>query len=253
MNPSQQLMVSNVSAGTPPGQDVITAIGTTSWVAPDGVTSVSVVVVSLAYNAMGGALSYKNNITVVPGNSYTVTNPASAGYPYPRSSFINDSTVSAGAITHRTGDGGGDGRNPGGAGGYSGDGGLANWADYSGGQAGTGGGGGGGAYGDSGPPWPTAVAGIGGSGGVGLLGEGPSGAGGVGGGSSGYPGGGGGGGSGGVPGTTMPPGSGSAPGGNYGGGYGFTVGPPRLMGIGAVRIIWPGDERSFPSTRTADE
>ena len=248
MNPSQQLMVSNVSSGTPPGQDVITATGTTSWVAPDGVTSVSVVVVSRGYAAVGGGLAYKNNITVVPGTSYTVTNPTTSGWPYPRSSFINDATVSAGIVDKRTGDGGGDGRNPGGAGGYSGDGGLANWADYSGGGAGSGGGGGGGAYGDNG-----VVAGIGGSGGVGLEGEGPSGAGGAGGGSAGDPGGGGGGGSGGVPGTTMPPGVGAAPGGNYGGGYGYTVGPTRLVGVGAVRIIWPGDQRQFPSTRTADE
>ena len=247
MNPSQQLMVSNVSAATPPGQDLITTIGITSWVCPDGVTSVSVVCVSRGYSNLGGSLSYKNNITVVPSTSYSVQNPTHSWAPWPRRSyFIGDSTVSAGIADKRTGDGGGNGANPGAAGGYSGNGGLANWGDYSGGNPGAGGGGGGGAYGDDG-----VSAAIGASGGVGLLGEGPSGAGGVGGNPG--PGGGGGGGSGGVPGQTMNPGVGSANGGNYGGGYGYTVGPTRLVGIGAVRIIWPGDQRYFPSTRTADE
>ena len=204
MNPSQQLMVSNVSAATPPGQDLITTIGITSWVCPDGVTSVSVVCVSRGYSNLGGSLSYKNNITVVPSTSYSVQNPTHSWAPWPRRSyFIGDSTVSAGIADKRTGDGGGNGANPGAAGGYSGNGGLANWGDYSGGNPGAGGGGGGG--------------------------------------------------SGGVPGQTMNPGVGSANGGNYGGGYGYTVGPARLVGIGAVRIIWPGDQRYFPSTRTADE
>ena len=39
-------------------------------------------------------------------------------------------------------------------------------------------------------------------------------------------------------------------GGKYGGGssgYGYRNGP------GGARIIWPGDVRQFPSTRTADE
>ena len=51
-----------------------------------------------------------------------------------------------------------------------------------------------------------------------------------------------------------------APGGNYGGGAGgmstfnHYSGPFTAQGaIGAVRIIYPGDARQFPSTRTADE
>jgi hypothetical protein len=46
-------------------------------------------------------------------------------------------------------------------------------------------------------------------------------------------------------------------GGCYGGGGGKAVGAfsndPGYGGRGAVRIIWPGCARSFPSTRTADE
>ena len=44
-------------------------------------------------------------------------------------------------------------------------------------------------------------------------------------------------------------------GGNYGGGSGAQGGngTSQYGGNGAVRIMWPGDERAYPSTRTADE
>lgn len=70
---------SNVVTPAIVGQQAYTTPGTYSWVAPAGVTSVSVVAVGAGAGAGaygggggGGALAYKNNITVVPGNSYTV-------------------------------------------------------------------------------------------------------------------------------------------------------------------------------------
>jgi hypothetical protein len=237
------------------GAQAYTAAGTYTWVAPASVTSVSVVVVGSGRNATAsiggdaGALAYKNNIAVTPGASYTVfiggTSSASTNY------FSSTGLVSAGQATTRTGDGGGNGGTGtssngagGGAGGYSGAGGNGN------GSAGSGGGGGGGiSFGTGGS----------GGGGVGLYGEGSSGAGGyvyasccctettaagggrgsffTGSGAS----------SGGNNGTAYGPGSGS--GGNYGGGGGVNG---ALGGTGAVRIVWPGNIRQFPSTNVGN-
>jgi hypothetical protein len=67
---------------TPPvGQQTFTTTGTTAWVAPSGVTSVSVVCVGAGgggggwygSGGAGGGLAWRNNVTVVPGTSYTVT------------------------------------------------------------------------------------------------------------------------------------------------------------------------------------
>ena len=73
------------SFGPPPGQDAYTTAGTYSWVAPAGVTRVSVLAVGggsgggggfttgVFYGTGGGGgLGYKNNYTVVPASSYTV-------------------------------------------------------------------------------------------------------------------------------------------------------------------------------------
>ena len=43
----------------------------TTWTAPANVTAVSVVCIGAGFQA-GGALAYKNNIEVVPGNSYSL-------------------------------------------------------------------------------------------------------------------------------------------------------------------------------------
>ena len=97
----------------------------------------------------GGALSWKNNISVIPGNSYTIVVPA--GGSVTRASFGGNTTVSAGNYTSRTGQGGGDGGyaetfvadtegGGGGAGGYMGAGG-AGAGDNSSGAPGSGGGG----------------------------------------------------------------------------------------------------------------
>jgi hypothetical protein len=225
-----------------PASQSFTSPGTYTWVAPAGVSSVSVVVVGKAGNP-GAALSYKNNISVTPGSSYSVfiTNSCSS------SSYFNSvGTVSAGLFA-KVGDGGGFGGNaPGGghgAGGYSGCGGIMTCATTGIGTAGTGGAGGGAGYGDNG-----AVAVYGGGGGVGLFGQGANGAGGVGAG----PGGGlsaagGGGGSGGTTGGSSSA-SVAGAGGTFGGGQGYGNCTPGVPGGSGLRIVWPGATRTFPST-----
>ncbi|MDP2651890.1 MAG: hypothetical protein Q8O94_02020 [bacterium] len=243
------------------GQVAYTTPGTYSWTAPAGVTSVSVVVVGGGggphdAGGAGGGLGYNNNITVAPGSSYTVvvgsggiTN-SNGGDSY----FINTSTVKGGGGDHGTpgsgggatggtyvGDGGGNGGGAqdnggagiiysggGGTGGYSGGGGVGGRTGAGSNGSGGGGGGGGGTI-DNGM--------AGGGGGVGILGLGSSGAGGA-------PKMGGTGGSNGAAGGSSPSGNG----GLYGGG-GAEGG---VGGGGAVRIIWPGDTRQFPSTNTED-
>jgi len=203
---------------TPPiaGQQVYTGKSTSySWVAPTGVTSVSVVVVGTA-SIVGGALAYKNNISVTPGSSYCVVIGDASNFSY----FINTSTVRAATGAARLGDGGGNGgqggEGGGGAGGYAGNGGNGSIC----GSAPQNGAGGGGAGGGN----------CVGGGGVGLLGQGTNGAVSGGGGSGGTNG-------------------GAVNGGVYGGG-GVASG---LNGAsGAVRIIWPGNTRSFPSTCTGN-
>jgi hypothetical protein len=303
----------NSSSVTPSskGSQSYTTAGTYSWVAPAGVTKVSVVAVggggggtsrnSCGTAGSGGALGYKNNITVVPGNCYTVV-VGSAGSKGTKtvaatsggdSYFINNTTVKGGggknpgstASTY-VGDGGGAGglgvgnrsstkHGGGGAGGYSGSGGQG--ADPyctigSGGQNGTsgsgGGGGGGGGLGGQfcnigyynccGYNYQyTVYLYSGGGGGVGLFGQGSNGAG-----RAGYSSLGGGGGSGGAQGgggqairyncSTYGPDPGVC-GGNYGGGgASLSFSASDVFGgnggLGAVRIVWPGCSRTFPST-----
>jgi hypothetical protein len=75
------------SAGGPSSQIAYTTPGTYNWVAPAGVTSVSVVAVGAGSSASGyfgiggagGALAYKNNIPVSPGTSYTLVVGAGGG------------------------------------------------------------------------------------------------------------------------------------------------------------------------------
>ena len=250
-------VVAAANTGVEPGQQAYTTAGTYSWTAPYGVTSVCVVCVgggggigglTQDYAGGGGGLGWKNNIAVIPGNTYTVVVGANEQNSY----FINTSTVAGLAGTYLTGggyvgDGGGNGGSSlptsypytyggAGAGGYSGNGGDQE-------SSGSGGGGGGGAR---------HTAGLGGAlssggGGVGILGEGASGAGST---NPAVGGGGGSGGSDGSGGATFNSGSGGA----YGGGGGDHRG---VGAGGAVRIIWagtrPGDvSRSFPSTNTGD-
>jgi len=283
--PSYPSASSNSATPVSVGQQAYTTAGTYSWVAPAGVTSVSVVTVGAStyspgsgYGGAGAGLGYKNNYAVTPGNSYSVK----VGTPDSSTANMTSYFVSCAVVAGKgptisagssytiggtyVGDGGGAGGNVasaggGGAGGYSGAGGASRCATQTG-NPGTGGGGG-----SSGYVFQSYTGG-GGGGGVGILGQGANGAGGTT--SNSQPGysytGGGGGGSGGGAGgsgqvyknccgTPSCYSSSSALGGDYGGGGGrnncfsnITVGG----GKGAVRIIWPGTTRSFPSTNTGD-
>jgi hypothetical protein len=263
-----------------------------TWTVPAGVTSVSVVCIggggggragssngsiSSGGGGGGGGLSYRNNIAVTPGSSITVqigragngiagagTGGAGAGG---QSYFFTTSTVAAngggggqgsggvwaggtagtvvnntGAVGFSGGVGGGGPRNVraggGGAAGYAGAGGRGGGGDPSASAtAGAGGGGGGGGF--STAPGPSFW--FGGHGGAArATGQPPNG---TAGGNS----------------TTSNGGDGqpnSTPffGGGGAGGNATSVNTARQNGWpGAVRIIWPGNLRSYPSTRVADE
>jgi alpha-tubulin suppressor-like RCC1 family protein len=247
------------------GQVAYTTPGTYSWTCPANVTSVSVVTVgggggkgataATYLGGGGGGLGYKNNISVTPGTLYTVVVGAGggAGANGAASYFISALTVQGGGGTYAgaggtyVGDGGGNGgasntgsfSGGGGAGGYTGNGGAAGVTSggTGPGNAGSGGGGGGGSS-----YYATA------GGGVGILGQGANGtAGGTGGASSSA---GGGGGSGGENGKGY---GGTGAGALYGGGGLMSDGGGSVDGgNGAVRIIWPGTTRQFPSTNTGD-
>ena len=279
----------SVTPIAPTGQQVYASAGTYSWTAPAGVTSVCVVCVGggggggagywAGGGGGGGGLGWKNNISVTPGQSYTVAVGAGgisytasqqiSGQPGGTSYFINPSTVAGyggnggswgvndgfgpfpgGTGGSYTGDGGGTGGRGGdsngdtagggaGAAGYSGNGGNGGYGSGTAATAGSGGGGGGAPAGGS-----NSSAGAAGSGGgVGLLGQGASGA------ASGA------GGSGGAQGSpNLTVGGSSNTGGAYGGGGGGQSNdskntPGCWGGTGAVRIIW-GTGRAFPSTNT---
>jgi len=248
------------------GGQLFASAGTFSWVAPAGVTSVSVVAVGGASSGAGasdccgggttmggggGGLGYINNYAVTAGNSYAVVVGAGRSTPglAGTSHFVTAGTVrgagsssgTGGSFTPNGGSGGNGatgnsnllGGGGGGAGGYAGNGGAA------GGSSGSDGAGGGGA-GARGAPvqsW-----GGGGGGGVGIYGQGSNGVANSGGGS------------GGTDGGDAGSGTSGRAGGSYGGGGGaYSQGPggggSRGSGQGgAVRIVWPGSTRTFPST-----
>ena len=277
---------SDASASVTPAaplQIEYTTSGSYSWVAPTGVTSVSVVCVGgggtgsanqsgASGGGGGGGLGYKNNYSVTPGNSYTVV--VGAGAPATTGHQANgngggDSYFVSGATVKGEGGARGSGGNGGNGGGYTGDGGGngGNGGGYSG--NGSGGGGGAGGYSGNGglggsqngfTPYPTAGSGGagggggasgGGGGGVGLLGEGTSGSAGQTNGSSANTGG-----SGGTDGDDGDTNRGEA-GGTYGGGSGggYSAGDVEKAGGGAVRILYMKSgtpSRSYPSTNTGD-
>ena len=283
------------------GQHVYANSGSYSWTCPRDVTSISVVAVGgggsgsdssyYQQGGGGGGLGYKNNIAVIPGNSYTVqvgigggrggsvSNGGDSFMTNDQNEVIvagnggksgNSDTTSTSPYVGFTvhpggtfvGDGGGRG---GGGGAYGGPNGY-NSGGGAGGYSGIGGNGGSGTMGTQ----HTAGSGGGGGGGgllggnayscggggVGLLGEGNNGAAGrtASGGSGGCGGGGGSSGGNGAQGGHSPSKGGT--GGQYGGGgTGQYAGGSRNAwgygGAGAVRIIW-GEGRSFPSTKTQD-
>ena len=268
----------NGGARCTPGQQAYTTAGTYCWVAPANVKKVSTVAVGAGGGA-GGALTYGNNLAVVPGNSYSLTVGAAAGNVFLGDGGLSKSCISGAGTangggtvlggTSSGGTGGGNGGNGGGnsgggggAGGYAGNGGAGGSTNGYNGFVGSGGGGGGGGVGYN---LCYTEYKAGGGGGVGILGQSTNGAGGVGGSSS--NGCGGGGGSSGAAGGTSTIYTSAGNGGAYGGGGGigtFAFGYyccffhcfiqyPGTGAVGAVRIIWPGCARSFPSTRTANE
>jgi len=278
--------ITTAGGGTPVGQAEFTTVGTYSWTAPAGVTSVSVVCVGAggtggAYGGGGGSLVYKNDITTVPGTAYTVevggTNTEEDANGQLVNKWAGNSSVlgteaygGAGGYVaqgQRQGDGYGLNYDGGGKGGFrstdfyqsgvgykGGCGGGAGGYSGDGGGAGGGLGAGGNASGGGGGGGATGSSGNSfGGGGVGIYGEGSSGSGGtpVHNGGNGF----GGGGSGGGNGTERQSGSNAeAGGGLYGGGGGGNNDSSPLVtsNRGAVRLIW-GPGREFPSTLTADQ
>lgn len=260
------------SANTPIGQAEYTTVGTYSWVAPTGVTSICVV----AVGGGGGASVFAGGKSqgIAGGNSsfHTILTANGGGGGTGISAPVVGGTGGGGtAIGGSVGGGNGgngssssDGPNPsgGGAGGYSGKGGNAGTPD---GNAGGFGGGvgiyGQGANGTAGSASAQAGAGGGGGGAGANEAHGGGGSGGANGSNSGGGafGGGAGGGTGG--------GAGGAGGGlryynNYpvtpGNSYSIVVGSPggstiygMNAGRGAVRIIW-GNGRAFPATNTGN-
>ena len=255
---------SSFASTTVTGDQTFTTVGTTNWTVPAGVYSINVVAVGgggggKSWNGGpdnpgcgggGGALAYANNISVIPGTTYTITvgGPGASGEgSMPKAGDGGDSSFSTlivagggkggttllggagGTVIAGTGGAGGrggdrlDGRptGGGGAGGYSGTGGNGgnNYTVF----AGNGSGGGGGGGGSADPGFTFAQS----AGGVGLLGQGTNGIGGKGhNGSSFQPTGGSGG---------LAP---TAAGGLYGGGGGGSFANAPEGGQGAVRISW---------------
>ena len=272
--PRQNTLNNSINGYQPQGDAIFTTTGNSDWVCPSGVTSVCVVAIGgggaggpdgSSYTggaAGGGGLGWKNNISVTPGQSYTVVVGA-AGVGGTRddggdSYFINSSTVAGlgGKGTDMT-SGSGQGEYGGYGGSYTGDGGgnggrggEANTGAYEGGGGGAGGYSGNGGNGGHGTGYQTPTepynrfggdgsggAGSGGAygggyigGGTDLYGIGPNGTG-----------------------TELRSGMrGSDPDSTitsaYGGGG---SGAGITGGDGAVRIIW-GTNRSFPSNAVID-
>ncbi len=262
----------------PQGDSIYTTPGTYTWICPANVTSVSVVCIGgggggdngYGHSSGGGAsLGWKNDITVVPGNSYTLRvgqGGASGSQDYSgrygsdgeSSYFLNTSTVMGGAGANGegnqgyVGDGGGNGGagqhnsstsngwGGGGCGGYNGAGGSTNAPST---QPASGSGGAGGGMSGS-----SDTIGAGAGGGVGIYGIGADGVNAT---TTGYGGTGGSGGNDGNNGSSVASGG---QGGSYGGGG--AMGAKDYLGSwfgrgggaggnGAVRIMWGGG-RSFP-------
>lgn len=252
------------------------AAGTYSWICPGGITSVSVVCIGGGGGPQriagggpgGGALVYGNNIPVSPGTTYKIIvgGGGTAGMAGGTSSFNDTWLVATGGLPGVNYDYGPPNfGGAGGAGGYSGPGGNAgdvisyggtkyaggNGGTYSGTYANGGGNGGKGGTGSSvTAAYPAGQAGSGGGGGGGSAGDT---SGGAGGGVAIYGQGENGGGGWANTGINTPgydgyTGSGPETGRKFGGG-GSKL---KAAQSGGVRIIWPGNLRSFPSNNTSN-
>ena len=248
---TQYLMLAATGYQEPPEGEAIYSSGSYTWTPPGGVSSISVCCIgsgsTSAYIRGSGGLAWMSDYTVTAGTNYTVnvgTTANRTGSYFKDTSTCYGETYSGTEWSSRPGGtytvtstgnssrgGGNGGATGGGGGGGQGGGGCAGY---------TGNGGNGG-------PTPSGGGG-GGGGGTGIVVKGSSGAGGGNGGSG--NGGGGGGGAGQASGGSSYPGYGGSGGGNgsaknggsYGGGGGWYGG----AGQGGVRIIWPGDTRTYP-------
>jgi len=249
----------SITTPIPPGSQSYTTTGTYTWIAPTNVTSVSIVAIGggagghstyfccggyfSTVGGGGGTLAYKNNRTVVPGNSYRVV-VGREGYGKFRPGGCSQFSCTTSYITNpQAGGGSSNGPNCGGTGD-----GVYKGADANGGttlNAVIGGGGAGGYSGRGGRGGLTGASGSAGSGGGG-------------GGGGGFVNGNGGGtglysGCSGAGGTSGSPAGGAGSGGSgmsYGGGSFACQSTQtyRCGASGAVRIVWPGNYRQFPST-----
>lgn len=230
----QLLMVAAGNQGTPPGE-LTYGTGSHTFTPGAGVVSVSVCCIGSGSNVFylkgSGGLAWASNVTVTPGNNYTVNvgdgNNRTGSY-FVHNAYVFGATTSqyqtGGTYTVQAGlgstRGGGNGGNITVGGGYEGGSGAAGYT----GKGGNGGSSGGQGFGSNG-------------GGVGIVVKGPSGNGG----GNGQPGAGGGGGGGGghqQQGTGQP---------GSGGGYAWGGRMFGTYGPGGVRIIWPGDTRTYPN------
>ena len=291
----QQDEDSPLRSSTPPGNQEYTSSGSYTFTVPSGIENICVVCVGAGGKSGignsgqaggGGALAYKNNITVTPGSTGTVTVGAPGNHSGNNGNSGGLSKFTYGNVDYAVangggggngngsdssgnpgsggnvggnhdgggpgGNGGGDGQNwggpgGGGAGGYNGSGG--NGANsQSGGQGAVSGQGGSGGGGGGGGKGGQSESGGGGGGGVGIYGQGNNGNGGGGQGQNNIGGSAGNGGSGGQGGSNGSNSLHGGSGGNFGGGHGGTQsnGSSGGPGGGAVRIIW-GFGRSFPN------
>lgn len=271
----------SISTDVVAGQAAFISTGSTTWTVPQGVTSISVVAIGGGQSGAsttstsvggpggnGGWLAYRNNISVTPGtvldlnvggggnNASTVYTKVNGGNSVVSFSgttlclaqgggLLTDPGIS-GQVTYKGGNGlGGSSYNtqkiPGGGGGTAGYSGIGGNGASFGTSATNPAAGSGGARGST---YYNYNIGTSGAGGVGILGRGLDG-------NATYKGG-----SGGGNGTVITTGFNGGAGGDYGGGGGGArEGGSRggQGGQGAVRIIWPGNLRYFPDTRTADE
>ena len=269
------------AADEPPGQVVFDTPGTTTWTVPNGVTSVSVVCIgagnaggasSCVHPGGGGALVYGNNIATTPGatinlqvGEMTHTNEdtwfSSSGVLLAEGGDAGTTAATTSGSAKTAGNDGGVrgagvsswgakyGGGGGGAGGYTGAGGFGGTASSGPGAAGYNDAAGGGGSSDSSGGTNQAGGGGGGSGLFGTQGNASNGNARTTGGSGGA--------------NNASAGQGGDGQGNvghntvsynpraYGGGAGSKSsgsGHPAFVAAGgAIRIIWPGDTRSFPS------
>lgn len=244
MSANQQVLA-GLGGGVPVGQYLFTTpTDDNAWVVPAGVTSISVVCVghgstsNSSTTGSGGCLRYVNNIPVTPGETLRI-DARDNGARLRRGATVlcyGPNYVDRELAVGIGGNGGVRGNavnvstdfGRGGAGGYSGQGGNGGGVGGVNPTAGDGGGGGGGGAhlggGTGAGGGGVSVYGIGANGAAGVNDTNPAGGGGGSGGASG--------------------GANGVPGSYGGGGNSYN---------GAVRIIWPGNLRQFPSTRTANE